>query len=178
MIILFCLLGHDVLAKCCAKYYAAGARFAKWRAVLKIGPNESSQLCIDLNAHGLACYTIICQENGLVLIVKPEILVNWSHDIDRCAYCHRGCSGCMLQGPQWPPCPSRRNSFGTISFNDKIGVGSIPKSCRYVGSTVDETPFYQKDPLENSYRAYGELHWDRNMSNSEIVKNCWNYTKR
>ncbi|KAJ1695941.1 hypothetical protein LUZ63_012639 [Rhynchospora breviuscula] len=78
--------GHDGLAKRCQKYYEAGARFAKWRAVLKIGPNEPSQLAIDLNAQGLARYAIICQENGLVPIVEPEILVDGPHDIDRCAY--------------------------------------------------------------------------------------------
>ncbi|BAF07044.2 fructose-bisphosphate aldolase 3, cytoplasmic [Oryza sativa Japonica Group] len=78
--------GHDDLGKRCAKYYEAGARFAKWRAVLKIGPNEPSQLSIDLNAQGLARYAIICQENGLVPIVEPEILVDGSHDIERCAY--------------------------------------------------------------------------------------------
>ncbi|KAF8664925.1 hypothetical protein HU200_054243 [Digitaria exilis] len=78
--------GHDDLGKRCAKYYEAGARFAKWRAVLKIGPNEPSQLAIDLNAQGLARYAIICQENGLVPIVEPEILVDGPHDIERCAY--------------------------------------------------------------------------------------------
>uniref|UniRef100_A0A0D9WIC8 Fructose-bisphosphate aldolase n=1 Tax=Leersia perrieri TaxID=77586 RepID=A0A0D9WIC8_9ORYZ len=79
--------GHDDLGKTCAKYYDAGARFAKWRAVLKIGPQfEPSQLSIDLNAHGLARYAIVCQENGLVPIVEPEILVDGAHDIDRCAY--------------------------------------------------------------------------------------------
>ncbi|KAF0900228.1 hypothetical protein E2562_028709 [Oryza meyeriana var. granulata] len=78
--------GHDDLGKRCAKYYEAGARFAKWRAVLKIGPNEPSQLAIDQNAQGLARYAIICQENGLVPIVEPEILVDGPHDIDRCAY--------------------------------------------------------------------------------------------
>ncbi len=44
--------GHDGLAQRCQQYYQAGARFAKWRAVLKIG------------AQGLARYAIICQENG------------------------------------------------------------------------------------------------------------------
>jgi fructose-bisphosphate aldolase class I len=78
--------GHDDLGKRCAKYYEAGARFAKWRAVLKIGPNEPSQLSIEQNAQGLARYAIICQENGLVPIVEPEILVDGPHDIDRCAY--------------------------------------------------------------------------------------------
>lgn len=78
--------GFDDLGKRCAKYYEAGARFAKWRAVLKIGPTEPSQLSIDQNAQGLARYAIICQENGLVPIVEPEILVDGPHDIDRCAY--------------------------------------------------------------------------------------------
>jgi fructose-bisphosphate aldolase class I len=77
--------GHDGLAGRCKKYYDAGARFAKWRAVLKIGHTEPSQLAIDLNAQGLARYSIICQENGLVPIVEPEILVDGSHDIRKCA---------------------------------------------------------------------------------------------
>ncbi|CAA6660725.1 unnamed protein product [Spirodela intermedia] len=77
--------GLDDLGKRCAKYYAAGARFAKWRAVLKIGPTEPSQLAISENANGLARYAIICQENGLVPIVEPEILVDGSHGIDICA---------------------------------------------------------------------------------------------
>ena len=53
----------------CAKYYEAGARFAKWRDVLKIGPNEPSEHSIHENAYGLARYAVICQENGLVPIV-------------------------------------------------------------------------------------------------------------
>ncbi|KAK4743263.1 hypothetical protein SAY87_001264 [Trapa incisa] len=77
--------GLDGLAERCKKYYAAGARFAKWRAVLKIGPNEPSQLAINENANGLARYAVICQENGLVPIVEPEILIDGSHSIDKCA---------------------------------------------------------------------------------------------
>jgi len=77
--------GLDSLAQRCAQYYTAGARFAKWRAVLKIGPTEPSQLAINENANGLARYAIICQENGLVPIVEPEILVDGPHDINKCA---------------------------------------------------------------------------------------------
>ncbi|RAL48746.1 unnamed protein product [Cuscuta campestris] len=77
--------GLDGLAERCQKYYEAGARFAKWRAVLKIGPNEPSQLAINENANGLARYAIICQQNGLVPIVEPEILVDGPHDIEKCA---------------------------------------------------------------------------------------------
>ncbi|KAL7170384.1 hypothetical protein ACSBR2_035283 [Camellia fascicularis] len=77
--------GLDGLGQRCAKYYEAGARFAKWRAVLKIGPTEPSPLAIMENANGLARYAIICQENGLVPIVEPEILVDGPHDINKCA---------------------------------------------------------------------------------------------
>jgi fructose-bisphosphate aldolase class I len=77
--------GLDGLLQRCQKYYEAGARFAKWRAVLKIGPTEPSQLSINENANGLARYAIICQEAGLVPIVEPEILVDGPHDIAKCA---------------------------------------------------------------------------------------------
>ena len=57
----------------CRKYYAAGARFAKWRAVIKIdGSGCPSDLSIKLNTQGLARYAAICQMNGLVPIVEPE----------------------------------------------------------------------------------------------------------
>ncbi|KAK7386025.1 hypothetical protein VNO78_32075 [Psophocarpus tetragonolobus] len=77
--------GIDSLGVRCSEYYMAGARFAKWRSVLKIGPNEPSQLSINQNAQCLARYAIICQENGLVPIVEPEILTDGSHDIAKCA---------------------------------------------------------------------------------------------
>lgn len=67
----------------CAKYYAEGARFAKWRSVLRIGANEPSQLAIDENAQVLARYASICQMNGLVPIVEPEILMDGNHDLER-----------------------------------------------------------------------------------------------
>jgi fructose-bisphosphate aldolase class I len=57
----------------CQKYYAAGARFAKWRAVIKIdGTGCPSELSIKANTQGLARYAAICQMNGLVPIVEPE----------------------------------------------------------------------------------------------------------
>ncbi|CAN1146361.1 Fructose-bisphosphate aldolase 5, cytosolic [Linum perenne] len=77
--------GFDSLGARCQQYYKAGARFAKWRAVLKIGPTEPSELSIQQNAQGLARYAIICQENGLVPIVEPEILTDGPHDIAKCA---------------------------------------------------------------------------------------------
>merc|ERR1712063_164443 len=74
--------GFDDLASRCAKYYKQGARFAKWRAVLKIGNGCPSDISIKENANGLARYAAICQDNGLVPIVEPEILMDGDHTID------------------------------------------------------------------------------------------------
>lgn len=76
--------GLDGLRDRCKEYFDIGARFAKWRAVIKIGDNIPSQNCIDVNAHALARYAAICQEIGLVPIVEPEVLMDGSHDIDMC----------------------------------------------------------------------------------------------
>jgi fructose-bisphosphate aldolase, class I len=78
--------GFDDLAVRCAEYYKAGARFAKWRAVLKIDEASGcpSELAIEENARGLARYAAICQDNGLVPIVEPEVLCDGSHSIEVC----------------------------------------------------------------------------------------------
>ncbi|KAI8057144.1 fructose-bisphosphate aldolase [Syncephalis plumigaleata] len=75
--------GLDGLAERCQKYYQAGARFAKWRSVLRIGTHQPSALAIDENANVLARYASICQANGLVPIVEPEILMDGDHDLER-----------------------------------------------------------------------------------------------
>jgi fructose-bisphosphate aldolase class I len=76
--------GLDDLAKRCADYYKAGARFAKWRAVIKISNTCPTDLAIHEIAHGLARYAAICQENGLVPIVEPEVLMDGTHSLKRC----------------------------------------------------------------------------------------------
>ena len=76
--------GLDGLRERCKEYYALGARFAKWRAVITIGENIPSTACVEANAHALARYAALCQENGLVPIVEPEVLMDGSHDIDTC----------------------------------------------------------------------------------------------
>jgi len=75
-------LGLDDLAKRAKAYYDAGIRFAKWRAVIKIGDGAPTELAIRENAWGLARYASICQDNGLVPIVEPEILADGDHSID------------------------------------------------------------------------------------------------
>jgi fructose-bisphosphate aldolase, class I len=76
--------GLDGLADRVRAYYTLGARFAKWRAVITIGSNIPSTACIEANAAALAKYAAICQANGLVPIVEPEVLINGNHTLDRC----------------------------------------------------------------------------------------------
>jgi fructose-bisphosphate aldolase class I len=79
--------GLDKLGDRCAAFYKKGCRFAKWRAVLKIDTKTGcpSEMAIAENAHGLARYASICQDNGLVPIVEPEILCDGTHTIEECA---------------------------------------------------------------------------------------------
>ncbi|MDQ3494339.1 MAG: fructose-bisphosphate aldolase class I [Pseudomonadota bacterium] len=76
--------GLDGLRERLKEYYRLGARFAKWRAVIHIGDDIPSGTCIEANAHALARYAALCQEQGLVPMVEPEVLMDGSHDIETC----------------------------------------------------------------------------------------------
>jgi fructose-bisphosphate aldolase class I len=76
--------GLDGLSARCAQFKKDGAQFAKWRCVLHIGPNVPSHVALLENANVLARYASICQQNGLVPIVEPEVLSDGEHDIERC----------------------------------------------------------------------------------------------
>ena len=77
--------GLDGLRERLIEYRGLGAKFCKWRAVLDIGPGIPSFNCVNANAQALARYTALCQEEGLVPIVEPEVLMDGDHDIDRCS---------------------------------------------------------------------------------------------
>jgi len=76
--------GLDGLRARLVEYRELGARFAKWRAVITIGAHIPSRLCIDLNAHALARYAALCQDEGIVPIVEPEVLMDGDHSLERC----------------------------------------------------------------------------------------------
>ena len=79
--------GLDGLRERLAEYHKLGARFAKWRAVITIADGCPTANCVKANAHALARYAALCQEQGLVPIVEPEVLMDGphsAHDIDRC----------------------------------------------------------------------------------------------
>jgi fructose-bisphosphate aldolase, class I len=76
--------GLDGLRQRLIEYRELGAKFAKWRAVIDIGEDMPSYACIMTNAHALARYAALCQDEGIVPIVEPEVLMDGDHDIDRC----------------------------------------------------------------------------------------------
>jgi fructose-bisphosphate aldolase class I len=76
--------GLDGLRERFEEYYEFGARFAKWRAVIDIGAGIPTYNCINANAQALARYAALAQENGIVPIVEPEVLMDGTHDIQRC----------------------------------------------------------------------------------------------
>jgi fructose-bisphosphate aldolase class I len=76
--------GLDGLRERLEEYRGLGARFAKWRAVITIGDGIPTSYCISTNAHALGRYAALCQEQGLVPIVEPEVLMDADNDIETC----------------------------------------------------------------------------------------------
>src|SRR3954463_12328120 len=76
--------GLDGLRERLVEYRNLGAKFAKWRAVIEIGAGIPSYTAIKANAHALARYAALCQDEEIVPIVEPEVLMDGDHDIDRC----------------------------------------------------------------------------------------------
>ncbi len=77
--------GLDRLRERLADYSQMGAKFAKWRAVIAISEGRPSRGCIEANAHALARYAAVCQEAGFVPIVEPEVLMDGTHSLAKCA---------------------------------------------------------------------------------------------
>lgn len=75
--------GLDGLDTRLADYYARGARFAKWRAVITIGEDIPTDLCLTENAKALAEYAMLCQKNNIVPVVEPEVLIDGNHNLAR-----------------------------------------------------------------------------------------------
>jgi len=76
--------GLDGLRERFIEYYKLGARFAKWRAVIDIGKDIPTRFAIESNAHALARYAALSQEQNIVPIVEPEVLMDGDHTIERC----------------------------------------------------------------------------------------------
>ncbi len=114
--------GLDGLRDRCKEYFSMGARFAKWRAVIKIDDGMPSKACISANAHALARYASICQEQGLVPIIEPEVLMAGNHSAQTCydvtaEILDATFEECRIQGVHLPGALLKPNMIIAGSFN-------------------------------------------------------------
>ena len=76
--------GLDGLDERCKEYLTLGAKFTKWRAVIKISDDIPTDECIQANMEALAKYAKIVQDNNMVPMVEPEVLMDGNHSIEKC----------------------------------------------------------------------------------------------
>ncbi|WKY00485.1 hypothetical protein Q1695_014938 [Nippostrongylus brasiliensis] len=145
--------GMDDLNARCAQYKKDGAQFAKWRCVHKISATTPSHMALVEIAEVLARYASICQQNGLVPIVEPEVLPDGEHDIDRCrkitetvlSYCYRALNDhhVYLEGTLLKPnMVTAGASFkGKKPSNDEIGLATVTALQRAVPPAVTGVVF-------------------------------------
>lgn len=174
--------GLEGLVERAAEYYDAGARFAKWRAVLQIGDNGSpSDLSIRENAWGLARYARSCQESGLVPIVEPEILMDGSHSIEKTAEVqervltevYKACkdAGVYLEGsllkPSMTVCGAEHQPQSTA---EEVAKKTIEVMDRCVPAAVPGIMFLSGGLTEEDASVY------LNTMNSMPRKGSWSMT--
>jgi len=89
--------GLDTLADNLARYAELGARFTKWRAVIKIGEDGPSPFAIKANCHALARFAALSQSAGLVPIVEPEVLIDGNHSLAQCEVASVETLACLFE---------------------------------------------------------------------------------
>jgi len=166
----------------CQKYYEAGARFAKWRAVLVIQNGYISETAIKENAWGLARYAAICQSKGLVPIVEPEILMDGAHSLRINQYwtekvvaaCYKALSDChvVLEATLLKPnmCLPGKQHKGGKSM-EANAVATVQALKRTVPAAVPGIMFLSGGQSEeeatmnlNAINSVGALPWTASFS--------------
>jgi fructose-bisphosphate aldolase class I len=178
--------GLDGLRERLKKYHEAGARFAKWRAVITIGAGAPSYNAINTNAHALARYAALCQEAGIVPIVEPEVLMDGDNDIDTCErvtgwilsevfqqlyYQHINLEGMILKPNMVVPgvkC-AKQNSVQevaerTLRVLKRHVPGAVPGIAFLSGGQSDELATAHLDAMNRIGAASGGLPWKLTFS--------------
>ena len=126
--------GLEDLNERCAEYAALGAKFTKWRAVIKIGNGIPTQECIDANMKALADYAKIVQNNSMVPMVEPEVLMDGDHSVQSC---FEATAKCL------------KTLFSMLNANDVSLKGTILKPNMVVSGT--------EAPIQASVSEVAEL---------------------
>lgn len=166
--------GLDGLSERCAQYKKDGAQFAKWRCVLKISKNTPSHQAMMENANVLARYASICQQNGLVPIVEPEVLPDGEHDLETAqkvteqvlAYTYKALSEhhVYLEGSLLKPnmvtagqaCSKKYSheqiAIATVTALSRAVPGAVPGICFLSGGQSEEDATINLDAI-NKYKG-------------------------
>jgi fructose-bisphosphate aldolase class I len=174
--------GLDGLRDRLVRYRELGARFAKWRAVLVIGPGAPSRYCVATNCHALARYAALCQEAGIVPIVEPEVLMDGDHPIDRservtgevlrALFAELLDQGVRLEGIVLKPnmvlsgygCPRRADvdevAERTLALLRRVVPAAVPGVAFLSGGQSDERAAEHL----NAMNAIGEAPWELSFS--------------
>lgn len=175
--------GLDGLRERFAEYAKLGARFAKWRAVYRIGENMPSRACLSVNAHALARYAALAQEAGLAPIVEPEVLMDGPHDIDTCervteevlrrVFADLAVQGVVLEGMLLKPnmvlsgteCPEQAGveevASRTIRCLKRVVPASVPGIVFLSGGQSDEVATLHLNAMNKIARG---LPWELSFS--------------
>ncbi|MEC9408375.1 MAG: class I fructose-bisphosphate aldolase [Pseudomonadota bacterium] len=174
--------GLDGLRERLIEYRNAGARFAKWRAVITIGDGIPTDYCIQANAHALARYAALCQEQDIVPIVEPEVLMDADNSIEVCedvtsrtlqaVFAELDKQGVLLEGMLLKPnmvisgkkCPTQADV-------QTVAEATVRTLKRYVPSAVPGIVFLsggQSDELATAHldamNKIGDLPWALSFS--------------
>ena len=187
--------GLDGLRARLAEYGTMGARFAKWRAVISIGQGRPTTTCIECNAHALARYAALSQEAGLVPVVEPEVLMDGTHSLERCAEVtattlravygqlasHRVLLGASLLKPNMvlagKDCPDQASAEAiadaTIAVLKETVPPAVPGIVFLSGGQSDEEATVRLDALNRRGSAPWELSFSFGRALQAPVLRAW-----
>jgi len=127
--------GLEGLDERCAEYFQLGAKFTKWRAVIKIDGDLPTSDCIESNMQALADYAKIVQDNNMVPMVEPEVLMDGDHSIERCYEVTSAALKVLFNSLA----RNQVNISGTILKPNMVTSGSISQSQASVQQVAEMT---------------------------------------
>ena len=127
--------GLEGLRDRCDEYFNLGAKFTKWRAVIKIGDGIPSDKCIEDNMQALADYAKIVQQSNMVPVVEPEVLMEGDHTIDQCLEVSKRCLSALFSSLR----KNEVNIAGTILKPNMVTSGSMNANQASVEEVAEKT---------------------------------------
>ena len=193
--------GLDGLRERLQEYFNLGARFAKWRAVINIDDSIPSITAIEANTHALARYASLCQENGIVPIVEPEVLMDGKHTIERCyevtcqtldiLFDQLSKFNVMLEGIVLKPnmvisgllCPEQADIEKVADFTVKCFKEHVPESVGGIAFlSGGQSSDVATEHLNCMNKKYNDLPWNLTFSYGRALQqdalNAWSGSNR